>query len=122
MVVVLRGTESRTIGIRARNKAPVMMAPNRLLLLPGALISALGAGLGVAFVLSQLKAVFFDARAVRSTIGLPILGVVTLVLTDAARARERRDLKRFGLASSGLVGVFVIAVVVLTVLANRAAG
>ena len=95
------------------------VAPNRLLLLPGALFAALAAGLGVAFVLSQLRAVFFDARAVRNTIGLPILGVVTLVRTDLARARERRDLKRFGFASSGLVGVFVAAVVVLTFLANR---
>ena len=95
------------------------VAPNRLLLLPVALAAALAAGLGIAFVLSQLRAVFFDARAVRNTIGLPILGVVTLVLSDAARARARRDLKRFGFASSGLVGIFVIAVVVLTVLANR---
>ena len=95
------------------------VAPNRLLLLPVALAAALAAGLGVAFVLSQLRSVFFDARSVRSTIGLPILGVVTLVLSDAARARARRDLKRFGFASSGLVGVFVIAVVALTILANR---
>lgn len=102
--------------------SPKPVAPNRLLLLPVALVAALGAGLAVAFVLSQLRSVFFDARAVRNTIGLPILGVVTLVLSDAARVRERRDLKRFGFASSGLVGVFVIAVVILTVLANRAGG
>jgi polysaccharide chain length determinant protein (PEP-CTERM system associated) len=95
------------------------VAPNRLLLLPVALAASLAAGLGIAFVLSQLRAVFFDARSVRNTIGLPILGVVTLVLGDAARARARRDLKRFGFASSGLVGVFVVAVVVLTYLANR---
>lgn len=95
------------------------VAPNRVLLLPVALAAALAAGMGITFVLSQLRAVFFDARAVRNTIGLPILGVVTLVRTDIARARERRDLKRFGLASSGLVGVFVVAVMVLTVLANR---
>ena len=100
--------------------SPKPVAPNRLLLLPVALVAAIGAGLGVAFVLSQLKAVFFDARAVRNTIGLPILGVVTLVLTDAARVRERRDLKRFGLASSGLVGLFVAGVVILSVLANKA--
>ena len=100
--------------------SPKPVAPNRLLLLPLALAAALGAGLGVAFVLSQLRAVFFDARAVRNTIGLPILGVVTLVLSDAARSRESRDLKRFGVASSGLVGVFVAAVVILTILANRA--
>jgi len=99
--------------------SPKPVAPNRLLLLPVALAAALAAGLGVAFVLSQLRAVFFDARAVRNTLGLPILGVVTLVMSDAARARSRRDLKRFGFASSGLVGVFLIAVVVLTFLANR---
>lgn len=101
---------------RSSNK-PV--APNRLLLVPVALLAAIGAGLGVAFVLSQLRSVFFDARSVRHTIGLPVLGVVTLVLKDAARARERRDLKRFGLASSGLVGVFVLAIVALTILSSR---
>ena len=96
------------------------VAPNRLLLLPIALIAAIGAGMALAFVLSQLRSVFFDARALRNTIGLPILGVVTLVLSDSAKARERRDLKKFGLASSALLGVFIAAVVVLTVLANRA--
>ncbi len=80
----------------------------------------LGAGLGLAFVLSQLRAVFFDARAVRNTIGLPILGVVTLVRSEATRLRESRNLRRFALASSGLLGMFIAAVVVLTVLANRA--
>lgn len=101
--------------------SPKPVAPNRLLLLPVALFAAIGAGLGIAFVLSQLRAVFFDARAVRNNIGLPILGVVTLVLSGAARARERRNLKMFGLASSALLGVFVAAVIALTVLANRAA-
>ena len=96
------------------------VAPNRLLLMPVALLAAIGAGLALSFVLSQLRAVFFDARAVRNTIGLPVLGVVTLVRTDSARLRDRRDLRLFGLASSGLVGVFVIAVVVLTFLGRRA--
>ena len=95
------------------------VAPNRLLLMPLALVAALGAGLGIAFVLSQLRSVFFDARAMRNTIGLPILGVVTLVRTDATRLRDRRDLRLFGLASSGLVGLFVLGVVGLTFLSQR---
>ena len=95
------------------------VAPNRLLLMPLALVAALAAGLGIAFVLSQLRAVFFDARAVRNTIGLPILGVVTLVRTEAARVRDRRDLRLFGLASSALVGVFVVGVVALSLLSQR---
>lgn len=96
------------------------VAPNRLLLLPVALVAAIGAGLGLAFILSQLRAVFFDARSVRNTIGLPILGVVTLVRSEALRASERRGFKVFGLASSALLGLFVAAVAVLTVLANKA--
>lgn len=95
------------------------VAPNRLLLMPVALIAALAAGLGVAFVLSQLRSVFFDARAVRNTIGLPVLGVVTLVRTDAARLRARRELRMFGFATGGLVGVFVAGVVVMTFFAQR---
>ncbi len=101
---------------RASNK-PV--APNRLLLLPLALVASILSGLGLAFLLSQLRSVFFDARSLRNTIGLPVLGVVTLVLKDAARARQRRELKRFGLASSGLIGVFVLAIIALTILATR---
>ena len=95
------------------------VAPNRLLLLPVALIAGLGAGLGIAFVLSQLKSVFFDARALRNTIGLPILGVVTLVRSEAARQRDRRELRLFGLASSGLIGMFVLGVLAMTFLAQR---
>ena len=96
------------------------VAPNRLLLMPVALLAGLGAGLGIAFVLSQLRAVFFDARAVRNVIGLPILGVVTLVRTDAARQRDRRELRLFGLASAGLVGVFGVAITMFVFLARRA--
>ena len=95
------------------------VAPNRLLLMPGALIAGLGAGLGIAFVLSQLRSVFFDARALRNTIGLPILGVVTLVRSEAARQRDKRELRLFGLAFSSLVGVFVLVVLVMTFLAQR---
>ena len=96
------------------------VAPNRLLLMPVALLAGLGAGLGIAFVLSQLRAVFFDARAIRNTIGLPILGVVTLVRSDTARYRDRRELRLFGLASSGLVGAFVVGIGLMTFLAQRA--
>lgn len=96
------------------------VAPNRLLLLPLALIAAIGAGMAVAFVLSQLRAVFFDARAVRNTIGLPVLGVVTLIRTDAARKRDRRDMTLFGVASAGMLGFFVAVVGVLIFLGRRA--
>ncbi|MBC7681093.1 MAG: chain length-determining protein, partial [Ferruginibacter sp.] len=65
--------------------SPKPVAPNRLLLLLLALISALGAGGFTAFAASQLKPVFHDARTLRNVIDLPLLGVVTLVLSEAAK-------------------------------------
>lgn len=98
---------------------PKPVAPNRLLLLPGALVAALAAGCGIAFLLSQLRSVFFDARAVRNTIGLPVLGVVTLVQSDASGRRERRDLKWFSLSLVMLIGVFAALILGLSIMANR---
>lgn len=100
--------------------SPKPVAPNRLLLMPLALIAGLGAGIGLAFVLSQLRSVFFDARAVRNTIGLPILGVVTLVRTDAARQRDRRELRLFGLAFGSLLAGFGVLMGAMTFMAQRA--
>jgi polysaccharide chain length determinant protein (PEP-CTERM system associated) len=99
--------------------SPQPVAPNRLLLLSLALFVALGAGVATAFVASQLRSVFFDARALRDLVGLPLLGVVTLVVSDAAKRKERSDLKRFVAASSGLVGMFIVGIVVLAFVSGR---
>jgi polysaccharide chain length determinant protein (PEP-CTERM system associated) len=99
--------------------SPKPVAPNRLLLMPVALLAGLGAGLGLAFVLSQLRAVFFDARAVRNTIGLPILGVVTLVERMRPASVIVANSVCLVLASGGLVGVFGVAIATMTFLAQR---
>lgn len=84
------------------------VAPNRVLLLPLALVAALGAGLGIAFLMSQIRPVFFDGNVLRNVTGLPLLGVVTMIESDALKRRERRSLKRFLAAVVGLVVVFLI--------------
>lgn len=100
--------------------SPKPVAPNRLLLLPLALLAALGAGLAVAFIASQLRAVFFDARSLREALGLPLLGVVTLVMDDSALRQERSDLKRFLVASGGLVVIFIAGMIVFSMMSGRA--
>ncbi len=100
--------------------SPKPVAPNRLLLLPLALLGALGAGLAVAFIASQLRAVFFDARSLRDTVGLPLLGVVTLVMDDSAVRREKSDLKKFLVASGGLVVIFIAGMIVFSMMSGRA--
>ena len=99
--------------------APQPVAPNRLLLMPMALLAALVAGIATAFLASQLRAVFFDARSLRDVAGLPLLGVVTLVVGESQRQSERSDLKKFIAASSGLVAVFIAGIAVLAFLSSR---
>ena len=99
--------------------SPQPVAPNRLLLLGLALMAALGAGLATAFMASQLRAVFFDAHTLRDMVGLPLLGIVTLMISDTARRKEKNDMKRFVAASSGLVGVFILGMVALAFVSGR---
>jgi hypothetical protein len=89
------------------------VSPNRLALLPVALAAALGAGLAVAFIGSQLRPVFSDAYQLRVKTGLPMLGVVSLALNDAEQRAERRGLIQFFGASVGLVGMFVVGLVAM---------
>jgi len=98
--------------------SPKPVAPNRLLLLPLALLVALGAGLGIAFVMSQLRAVFFDGRSMSESLGLPLLGVVTMVAEEGATLRRRSELKKFAAATSALIAVFVAGMATLSIISG----
>lgn len=99
--------------------SPKPVAPNRPLLLPLPLLAALAAGLFVAFVASQLRPVFHQGSELRDRLGLPLLGVVSLVASDADRRRERMGLVRFVAASGSLVGLFMVGMVALAIMAAR---
>lgn len=100
--------------------SPKPVAPNRLLLLPLALLAALGAGLAVTFIASQLRAVFYDARSLREAVGLPLVGVVSMVMDDSEARQEKSDLKKFLGASGGLVATFVAGMIIFSMMSGRA--
>jgi hypothetical protein len=75
--------------------SPKPVSPNRLLLVPLALVAALGAGLFVAFAASQLRPAVFTRGDLRQKTGLPVLGVVSMVMDAAESRRERMSLLRF---------------------------
>jgi polysaccharide chain length determinant protein (PEP-CTERM system associated) len=81
------------------------VAPNRKMLMLLVLMAGLGAGVGGAYVLSQLRPVFHDPLVMREITGLPLLGTVSL----AAKARERRgdriDVILFGMAALALISL-----------------
>lgn len=99
--------------------SPKPVAPNRLLLLLLALVSALGAGGFTAFAASQLRPVFHDARTLRNVIDLPLLGVVTLVLSDAAKRKEKTDLRKFSIVLSALIMSFIILISALAFISGQ---
>ena len=99
--------------------SPQPVFPNRLLLLPLALLAALAAGMFAAFAASQLRPVFFHANELRAKLELPILGMVSAVTGDADRKRQRNDRLRFATASGGLVLLFFAGSAAVSLLANR---
>ncbi|MDP1649688.1 MAG: Wzz/FepE/Etk N-terminal domain-containing protein [Rubrivivax sp.] len=92
--------------------SPKPVSPNRVALLPLPLAAGLAAGLVLAFLLSQLRPVFYDPSELRNKTGLPLLGVVSLRVDDAVRRKERGSLIRFASASLGLVGLFAVGLAV----------
>ncbi|MCL4797974.1 MAG: chain length-determining protein [Burkholderiales bacterium] len=96
--------------------SPKPVAPNRLLLLPLALVVALGAGIAASFAWSQIRPTFHDGRALRAIAGRPVLGSVSLVPDRKLLARRQRlNFAFFG----SLAGLFAcygagIAFLVLT--------
>jgi len=99
--------------------SPKPVSPNRLVLLLLAMFLALAAGLFTAFAASQLRPVFYSASELRAKFAFPLLGMVSLIVSDADVRRERTDLLRFMIASGGLIGVFVAALITMSVIAAR---
>lgn len=101
--------------------SPQPVSPNRLLLVPLTLLLALAAGLFVPFAASQIRPVFFDARALREATGLPLLGKVSKKIDEAKKREEKRNFRRFIAATASFVGVYGAGIAVLFVLTLRTA-
>jgi hypothetical protein len=102
--------------------SPQPVSPNRLMLVPLALLAAVGAGLFTAFAASQIRPVFLDANDLRTRTGLPLLGMVSVVMAEADRRRERADRMRFFGAAGGLVLAFGLGLAGLAMTMSRTGG
>jgi len=63
--------------------------PNRILLSSAVFGVALLAGLGIAFLLSQLRPVFEDRRQLNESLGIPVLGSINMIWTDTEKKKRR---------------------------------
>ncbi|HEY1180964.1 MAG TPA: XrtA system polysaccharide chain length determinant [Rhodocyclaceae bacterium] len=97
------------------------VAPNRMLLLPLALLGSLIAGAMVCLLASKIRPTFSDARTLREFAGLPLLGTVSLIVSDEMRAKHRKSLVKLGAATSALAAVYGIEMLVLLLIGAKAA-
>jgi len=93
--------------------------PNRPLLLSLVTLGGLGAGIAVAFLLSQLRRTVTDRRVLRELTGLPLLGAVSRVETDETRRRKRKGLLTYAAALGSLIAAYG-GVMVLQLVMSRA--
>jgi polysaccharide chain length determinant protein (PEP-CTERM system associated) len=85
---------------------PRPVAPNRALLVSLVFGGALVAGIGIAFLMGQIRPTFSDRKALREVSGLPILGTVTMIWTDGQVRQRRRKLSWFIAGSTALACVY----------------
>jgi polysaccharide chain length determinant protein (PEP-CTERM system associated) len=85
------------------NRPEKPSAPNRLLLMPLVALFALVAGAALMFLISQLKPSFIDARTLGEVLGLPVLGVVTMLATSERKRKRVRGVLAFGGGVAGFV-------------------
>ncbi|OYY69743.1 XrtA system polysaccharide chain length determinant [Sphingomonas sp. 28-63-12] len=82
-------------------------APNRPLLLTGVLIAGLGAGIGAAFVFGHLRTTFPTASRLERATGMPVIGSIGEMVTDAQRAIRAKRLTYFAGGAGGLAVAYV---------------
>jgi polysaccharide chain length determinant protein (PEP-CTERM system associated) len=97
----------------------VPKAPNRQMLNSLVLLMALGGGVGLAFVLSQIRPTFNDERRLKEVSGLQVFGTVIMARTDAQEARRARGLVGFLISFASLLSAYAAIMVALGLTVSR---
>ena len=95
--------------------SPKPVAPNRLLLLPAALVLALLGGAFASFAAAQLRPVFFDGRALAEATGLPLLGRVSYLPRATDAKSEKTKFGLFLVLLAALIGTYGAVILILFV-------
>jgi polysaccharide chain length determinant protein (PEP-CTERM system associated) len=99
---------------------PVPSAPNRPRLVSLVLLMALAGGLGIAFLIGQLRPTFSDERRLKEVSGLPVLGTVAMAWTDEQKKRRWRGLAGFVLSVLSLLSAYIAVMASLVLTVSRA--
>ncbi len=94
--------------------------PNRPMLVVAVPIAGIGLGIALAFLLAQMRPSIENRRQLLELTAYPLLGMVTMIETDALRSRKRRSNLIFAAGSSALVMALLAQMVYYLVLSPAA--
>jgi polysaccharide chain length determinant protein (PEP-CTERM system associated) len=92
----------------------VPVSPDRPRLILLVLLAGLAAGVGVAYLMNELRPVFYSGRQLGEITNVPVLGIVGMTWTDRHVARRRCALWAYSAATAALVSVAVITLLMQT--------
>lgn len=81
-------------------------APNRFRLISLVFLGALLAGIGTAFLMSQIRPTFQSQGALREITGFPVLGTVSMIWTDQEMIKRKKGVYAFSLSLLFLLGLY----------------
>src|SRR5262245_2985438 len=93
--------------------------PDRPLLMSLVLLAALGSGLGIPFLIGQLKPTFSNERRLREVSGLEVLGTVAMVWTEEQQKRRTRGLVAIVISCLSLLSTYVAIIASLMMTVSR---
>ena len=88
------------------------IAPKRPLLLAAVLFVGIAGGIGGAFALGQLSASYPTSAKLEAASGLPVIGSISQMLTQAQRDERKRKLRMYIGSGGALVGVFLVLLII----------
>lgn len=100
---------------------PGAVSVSRALMVPAALLFSLLVGVGVMFVAKEIRTCFYDRAQLSSFSGLPVLGVISRVVSEQLRLQERKELMRFTQTAGALFGVYIVVLIAGTLLTRPVA-
>lgn len=98
---------------------PKPVWPNRTSFMLAAFAAALAAGLAASFLATRLRPVFHNIGELRSKFAMPVLGMVSTIVTDADKAARRMEVARFTGAFVGMVLLYAAAVLFIRYMTGR---
>jgi hypothetical protein len=84
--------------------------PNRFIFYTGVLILGFGAGIGLAFLMSQLKPVLVRGQQLTNITGFPIWGVVTHLDLDSIRRKNKFRMAVFAVSTGAIIFMYGVLV------------